>query len=155
MIAYSKDKTGSLLLATDGSEFSEEAVRKGINLAKASGSKVTALTVIEFNPDLEAFSPNFIEPIGMESEAVAHVNSIKERAEKEGVACETLVEQGQPFEVILNKAKEKGANLIVMGSHGRTGVAKLLMGSVTERVIGHSECDVLVVKAKKRISAHI
>jgi nucleotide-binding universal stress UspA family protein len=147
MVAYAKEKTGNLLLATDGSEFSEEAVRESISLAKTSGSKVTALTVVEFNPEFDALAPDFIEK--MESEAVAYINSIKERAEKEGVDCEALVERGIPYEVILNKAKEKHADMILMGSHGRTGIERLLMGSVTERVIGHAECDVLVAKSKK------
>jgi nucleotide-binding universal stress UspA family protein len=147
MVAYAKEKTGNLLLATDGSELSEEAVRESISLAKTSGSKVTALTVVEFNPEFDALAPDFIEK--MESEAVAYINSIKERAEKEGVDCEALVERGIPYEVILNKAKEKHADMILMGSHGRTGIERLLMGSVTERVIGHAECDVLVAKSKK------
>lgn len=147
MSAYAKEKTGNLLLATDGSDFSEEAVRESISLAKTSGSKLTALTVVEFNPEFEALAPGYIEK--MESEAIAYINSIKERAEKEGVDCECLVERGTPYEVILNKAKEKHADMILMGSHGRTGIERLLMGSVTERVIGHAECDVLVAKSKK------
>jgi nucleotide-binding universal stress UspA family protein len=104
------------------------------------------LTVVEFNPEFEALAPDYIEQ--MESEATAHVNSIRERAEKEGVTCEAIVERGKPFEVILNKAKGIHADMILMGSHGRTGIERLLMGSVTERVIGHAECDVLVAKSK-------
>lgn len=147
MVAYAKGKTGNFLLAADGSDFSEEAIRESISLAKASGSKVTALRVVEFNPEFEALAPSYVEK--MESEAIAYINSIKERAKKEGVDCEGLVERGIPYEVILNKAKEKHADMILMGSHGRTGIERLLMGSVTERVIGHAECDVLVAKSKK------
>ena len=53
---------------------------------------------------------------------------------------------GEPYNVIISTAKEKKVDLIVMGSHGRRGISRLLMGSVTERVIGHASCAVLVVK---------
>ncbi len=74
------------------------------------------------------------------------VKDTKELAEKEGVSTHGFVYSGKPFDAIVNMAKEKHADLIVVGSHGRTGLAKILMGSVTERVIGLSECAVLVVK---------
>ncbi len=63
-----------------------------------------------------------------------------------GALLETAVPLGRPYEAILKVAQAKKANLIVLGSHGRTGLKRLLMGSVTERVIGQAPCPVLVVK---------
>ena len=69
-------------------------------------------------------------------------------AAAEGLALETMVPRGKPYEAIVQAARLKQANLIVLGSHGRTGLRKLLMGSVAERVIGQAPCAVLVVKKK-------
>lgn len=144
MDACPKEKIGSLLLATDGSEFSEGAVREGIRLAKTCGSKVTALRVMEFNPELEALEPDFVEK--METEAGAYVKSVKERAEKEGVTCDTLIKRSEsPYARIVDEASGLKADMIVMGRRGRTGLKRLLMGSVTARVVGHSPVNVLVV----------
>ena len=68
--------------------------------------------------------------------------------EKEGIKTTGLIYSGRPYEAIIEAAKEKKADLIVVGSHGKAALARLLMGSVTERVIGTAECAVLVVKAK-------
>jgi nucleotide-binding universal stress UspA family protein len=66
-----------------------------------------------------------------------------------GVATEARVVQGDPREAIVDAARDTGADLVVVGSHGRTGVGKLLMGSVATHVVGHAPCSVLVVKLKK------
>jgi nucleotide-binding universal stress UspA family protein len=65
-----------------------------------------------------------------------------------GVPLETAVPYGRPFEAILQVAQAKKVNLIVLGSHGRTGLRRLLLGSTAERVIGQAPCPVLVVKKK-------
>jgi nucleotide-binding universal stress UspA family protein len=137
-------KIGGLLLATDGSEFSEGAVREGIRLAKTCGAKVTALRVIEFNPEFEAMAPDAVEK--METGARNYVDSVKAGADKEGVACEALVRRGvTPHEQIVEEAQKLKTDMIVMGRRGRTGLKRLLMGSVTARVVGHSPVNVLVV----------
>jgi nucleotide-binding universal stress UspA family protein len=76
-----------------------------------------------------------------------NVNKVSEAAEKEGIKTAPVVTTGKPYEAIIETSKQKKADFIVVGSHGRTGLARLLMGSVTERVIGHAEVAVLVVKA--------
>jgi nucleotide-binding universal stress UspA family protein len=133
-----------LLLATDGSDCSEGAVREGIRLAKDCGTKVYVLSVIEYNPELEALAPNLVEE--MENEASACVRSVKELADREGVACETLITRtGAPHASIVDEAANLKANMIVMGRRGRTGLKRLLMGSVTARVVGYSPVNVFVV----------
>ena len=72
---------------------------------------------------------------------------VKKQAEAEGVQAETFVGEAEAFEAITNLAKEQNADMIVIGSHGRTGLRRLLMGSVAEKVIGYAPCPVLVVKA--------
>jgi nucleotide-binding universal stress UspA family protein len=73
---------------------------------------------------------------------------VKEAAQKEGVAVKAFVLSGRPADAIIETAQEKNADLIVLGSHGRTGVERLLMGSVAERVIVLASCPVLVVKGR-------
>lgn len=134
----------NLLLVTDGSQFSEGAVREAIRLAKQSSCKMTALTVVEFNPEFASMAPDMEDK--MESEAKKMIDAIRDRAQKEGVVCDSLVLKGAPpHEPIVEEAERIKADIIVMGRRGRTGIKRLLMGSVTSRVIGHSPVKVLVV----------
>lgn len=123
----------NILIATDGSKYSEAASREAISIAKRTGSDLIVLSVASKNANLPA--------------AKKSVDKIKENAEREGIKVKTLTPRGTPYEVIVKTAKEKDADVIVVGSHGRTGIERLFMGSVTERVIGHAECPVLVVKS--------
>ncbi|RJQ14722.1 MAG: universal stress protein [Nitrospiraceae bacterium] len=141
-----------IVVATDGSKYSEAAVREAVGIAKRCGSTLIAVTVMPS----EAASPFDIVHTEMMKETIVEkelkmaeciIKELKEASEKEGVAATGLIYSGKPFEAIINTAKEKMADLIVVGSHGRTGIDRLLMGSVTERVIGLSDCSVLVVKA--------
>ena len=145
-----KEKIAKLLLSTDGSEFSEGAVRETINLAKACASKVLALTVVESNPEYEALAPQLIEKA--EKNARQHLESIKSRASKEGVDCELIIRQGEdPYKYIAEEAEKNKADMIIMGRRGRTGLKRLMMGSETARVIGHASCNVLVVPRAARL----
>ncbi len=133
-----------VLLCTDGSEFSEGAIREAISIAKRCNSKLYAISVVEVNPEFEAYAPGLAEKI--EKDTRTHLNDIKERAEKEGVTCETITHKGEePYRYIVKETSRIEADLIVMGRHGRTGINRLMMGSVTARVIGHTACNVLVV----------
>jgi nucleotide-binding universal stress UspA family protein len=122
-------------------------------MAKQCGSRLTVLSVVPS----ESISPMDIVASQMQRELIAeqelqaaerNVKKVKDAAEKEGVKADGLVLGGKPSEAIIETAKEKNADLIVLGSHGRTGVEKLLMGSVAERVIVLSSSAVLVVKGK-------
>ena len=133
-----------ILLATDGSESVEAAIQEAINIARVCSSRLFVLSVVEVNPEYEALAPNIVEKA--ETETKEHVDSVKQRAEKEGISCETIVHQGEePYRFIVDEAKKAKVDMIVMGSHGRTGLKRLMMGSVTARVIGHAPCKVLVV----------
>ena len=135
---------GKLLLATDGSKMSENAVREAINLAKTCGSKLYVISVIEVNPEFEALAPGLVEKV--EKETRKHVDSVKTKASKEGIDCETIVHEGEePYQNIVDEAAKKKIEMIIMGRHGRKGLERLMMGSVTAKVIGHSTCKVLVI----------
>ncbi|MBI4848068.1 MAG: universal stress protein [Nitrospirae bacterium] len=141
-----------IIVATDGSKYSEAAVREAIGIAKRCGSTLIAISVVPS----ETASPFDIVHTEMMKETIVEkelkmaectIKDLKASSEKEGVSATGFIYSGKPYEAIINTAKEKKADLIVVGSHGRTGIDRLLMGSVTERVIGLSECAVLVVRS--------
>ncbi|MFA4903760.1 MAG: universal stress protein [Desulfobaccales bacterium] len=123
-----------LLIASDGSPFSEAAWQETLALAQAMGSALIAVSVAPDERDIPA--------------ATQAVQNLEQAAQKQGLTLDTMILTGRPDEAIVNAAIFKEASLIVVGSHGRTGLKRLLMGSVAERVIGHAKCPVLVVKKK-------
>lgn len=140
-----------ILVATDGSRYSEAAVSEAICIAKRCGVSLIAVSVAPS----ESESPLAIVHTEMQKGLISdmelkaaeeNIKRVKEAAEKEGVAVKGLILTGRPYEAIIHTAKERNADLIVVGNYGRTGLGRLLMGSVTERVIGYAECAVLVVK---------
>lgn len=140
-----------LLVATDGSIFSENAIREAINLAKTCSSKLIAVSVVKTNPEFDDLVPLVIEKA--EKEVREHLESIKSRASKEGVDCEIVVHRGEePFQDIVNDASKNQVDMIIIGTHGRTGLKRLMMGSVTAKVIGHAPCKVLVIPKDARLT---
>jgi len=133
-----------ILVAVDGSEYSEAALREAINISKACNSKLYAVHVVYRNVEYMAFGPGLEQR--MEQEAAKLLEGVKAKAAKENVHCETIVRfDDQPYRAIVDEAKARKINLIVMGTHGRTGLEKMLLGSVAQKVIGHAPCSVLVV----------
>jgi nucleotide-binding universal stress UspA family protein len=133
-----------ILLSTDGSEYCEGAVREAIKLAKKCGSTLTAISVIETNPEFDALAPQIMEK--KEKAARANLEAVQARAKKEGIACDIVVHEGEDsYQYIVDEALKNKSSMIVMGRRGRTGLKRLMMGSVTSRVIGHAPCNVLVV----------
>jgi len=124
----------NVLIATDGSDHSIAAAAEAIVIAKRCGSRVVALS--------SAFSESELE------EAKANVQKVADMAQKEGIPVEAVTPFGRSHENIIETAGGRGVDLIVMGTYGKTGLKKLLMGSSTEKVIGHASCAVLVVRAQ-------
>ena len=133
-----------VLIATDGSKYSAAAEKRAIDFAGSYGGSLIAVSVVDVPSELYAESPKTVEELV--KKAKGYVEAIKKASESAGVRAETIVKEGEAYRVITDTAREVGANIIVMGSHGRTGLKRLLMGSVTEKVIGHAPCPVLVVK---------
>ncbi len=123
-----------LLVACDDSPFSAAAWQEALSITQRMGSHLLGIAVAATDGEIET--------------ATAVVRKLEAEAAMRGVALETAVPQGQPDQAIIHWAQAKKVNLIILGSHGRTGLRKLLMGSVAERVIGQATCPVLVVKTK-------
>jgi nucleotide-binding universal stress UspA family protein len=133
----------NILLATDGSPRCEAAVDKAIELAKEKSANLTAVSVVYTNDEYLALAPGVVEElIGKAKDKLA---TIAQKGRETGVEINTVVREGEAFEAITNLAQNNGIDMIVMGSHGKKGLQRLLMGSVTERTIGYATCPVLVV----------
>jgi nucleotide-binding universal stress UspA family protein len=141
-----------ILIATDGSELAEKAVKTGLSLAKALGAKATAVTVSEpwtaFVTGEAAIGFPFDEYEKSAAQGAAKIlASVANAAKQADMACATLhVTEQFPAEGILQTAKDKGCDLIVMASHGRRGLARLLLGSQALRVVTHSSVPVLICR---------
>lgn len=143
--------TERILLSTDGSNFSEGAIREAIRIAKRCSSKLSAISVIETNPEFEALAPQYLEK--QEKSARESLEAIRDRAKKEGIDCSYSVFDGEDaYKVVVSEAEKAKISLIVMGRRGRTGLSRLVMGSTTARVIGHAPCNVLVVPRAAEIA---
>jgi nucleotide-binding universal stress UspA family protein len=125
----------NILVATDGSEHSIAAASEAIGIAKRCSSNIITVSSVHAEEEL--------------GEAEANVKKVVEMAQKEGIPVEALTPLGRSHDVIVETAGGRGVDLIVMGTYGKTGLKKLLMGSSTEKVIGHASCAVLVVRAQQ------
>jgi nucleotide-binding universal stress UspA family protein len=134
-----------VLLPTDGSKYSDVSANKAIELVKSYDGEIKALSVVDVPEEFLVRAPGAVE--NLVKKAKKMVEDIKKKASSKGVRAEGFVREGEAFKVIIDIAKDQKTDSIIIGSHGRTGIKRLLMGSVTERVIGHAPCPVLVVKA--------
>jgi nucleotide-binding universal stress UspA family protein len=135
---------GKVLVATDGSRHSAIAVDHAINFAKSYGGELKILSVVDMPDELYGEAPELVEDLV--TKAKGYVDTAAGQAGTAGVRAETFVREAESYQAIIALATEEKVNTIVLGSHGRTGLRRLLMGSVTEKVIGHAPCPVLVVK---------
>ncbi|MEE9594913.1 MAG: universal stress protein [Candidatus Hydrothermarchaeales archaeon] len=137
-----------ILIPTDGSETSEKAAEHGVKLAKAVGAEVIYLYVI----DISSFTGIPTEAIWenmrglLEDEGKSVLAKVEDIAKVNDVKAESLVKEGIPSEDISKTAEEKQVDVIVMGTAGRSGLDKFLLGSVTEKVIRTAPCPVLVIR---------
>ena len=141
-----------VLIATDGSDLANRAVEQGLTLAKALGSKVTAITITE--PWTASVSGEWAVAFPVEEyEKAAAANAVKvleqvtEAAKRIGIACESHHIKDQfAAEGIVDEAKARSCDLIVMASHGRRGLAKVVLGSQATRVLTHSTVPLLICR---------
>jgi nucleotide-binding universal stress UspA family protein len=141
-----------ILIPTDGSELAGHGVAHGLALAKFAGAKVTVIVVEERSAawslaEHGAFREvtRFTEQI--KKHAASVLNRVANAAKQAGVPCDTIqVEDVQPHQAIIAAAEDKGCDLIVMASHGRSGLSAMVLGSVTNKVLTHTKVPVLVVQ---------
>jgi nucleotide-binding universal stress UspA family protein len=142
-----------ILVPTDGSDLSGKAIRGAIELAKLTGGRIVAVSVAEpypFQyapmdgvavPDLNLYEKQ------MQDYAQVHVEQVADAASKAGVPCETHVALSfNPYEKIVETARDHGCDVILMASHGRKGLNKLFLGSETQKVLAHSTIPVIVYR---------
>jgi nucleotide-binding universal stress UspA family protein len=144
-----------ILIPTDGSDLSAEAIHYGIALAKAVNARVTGVTV---SPPIHVFAvePDTVaETLESYRQRTATVSAqrldkVKEAAEAAGVNYEIVhVEHEDPYKAIIDVANAKACDLIVMASHGRRGISAIVLGSETLKVLTHSTIPVLVYRAAR------
>jgi nucleotide-binding universal stress UspA family protein len=141
-------KCERILVAMDRSKCSEKAFDQAISMAKICKSTLFVISVIDLYPEVKEIILALEGKDKVLKGTRKFLEGVKNRAKKENIPCDTIMHiGGQPHEFIVQEAKEKNIDLIVMGTHGRTGLNKLLIGSVAERVVGHAPCAVMVTPA--------
>ena len=135
-----------ILVPTDGSEFAEKAQRHALFLAKVSGAEIVAVSVTE---------NNFVNGLPLDDEVYQLNQILNERSEEnlkefdklneDNIKITHVIREGSPAKVILEVAKEEDVDLIVMGSSGKSGFDRFIMGSVADKVVNSAKCAVLVV----------
>ncbi|HLY03559.1 MAG TPA: universal stress protein [Candidatus Cybelea sp.] len=140
-----------ILVALDGSDCSHKALGMAVQLAKEQGARCTVCTVVDI---VSAATSMTFATGDVVNEWIATLNEDARQIESEamaryansGVTLETRVLEGYPSSALIDVAKNTGADLIVMGSHGRTGLKRLWLGSVAESVVREATIPVLIVR---------
>jgi nucleotide-binding universal stress UspA family protein len=142
-----------ILITTDGSEIAQKGVEQGLDAAKAFGAKVTIMAVVESTIPYIAgagdISPSVYQEYAERQRRAAEaiLTAAQAEARNRGVSAETIwVEQGPPAQAIVETAQARNCDLIAMSSHGRRGLRRMILGSVTSEVLVLSTVPVLVVK---------
>ena len=136
-----------ILIPTDGSELADRGVAHGLALAKSVGAKVSVIFVVEPFPEMTG---RFLETVARyvelrKEQARSELDRAANAAKEAGISCETIqAENAQPHQGIIAAAEDKDCDLIVMSSHGRSGLSALLIGSVTNKVVTYARTPVLV-----------
>jgi nucleotide-binding universal stress UspA family protein len=142
-----------ILIPTDGSELAENAVTSGLSLAKSVGAKVTVIIVedpfdwlsVSVTRALQRQALDALEQI--KKHAASVLSRAADAAKQAGVPCDTMqVENARPYQAIIAAASDRGCDLVVMASHGRGGLAAVVLGSVTNKVLTHTKIPVLVYR---------
>jgi len=134
----------NILIATDGSKYSEAATSRATDFAKSYGGELKIVSVVDVPPEYYAHIKGLEAAEELVRDARSFAEAVKKKAEAEAIPSEIFIKEGEAPKVISDLAGEQNIDVIVIGTHGRTGLKRLLMGSVTEGVIGHAPCPVLV-----------
>ncbi|MFQ5800517.1 MAG: universal stress protein [Candidatus Hydrothermarchaeales archaeon] len=137
-----------ILLPTDGSVNAEKAVAHGVELAGAIGAEVVALYVVDTSPFVslpETFIWENTRDL-LVGEGKKALGFVERAAKKREVKVKTVIKEGSPSKEIVDTADEEKADLIIMGTAGRSGLDKFFLGSISEKVLRAAHCPVMVVK---------
>ena len=142
-----------ILVPLDGSKLAEAILPHVTNLAKALGARVTLLQVLHYDPAVEQRQrstnlPAQDDPVRIATEtAEAYLVEIQSRLHADGITARTRVEYGDVVPTILSAARQEAVSLIALASHGRTGLAQVVFGSVATGLLHDSERPLLVIRA--------
>ncbi len=140
-----------ILIATDGSEYTKNSIDYGVELAKNTQAKLHAIYVIDTaafaSIPMDAAWESMYELLKQEGDEATKY--VADKAEDEGLTVERLTVEGHPAEEIIKFAEKNSIDLIVMGTLGKSGLDRFLLGSVAEKVVRTSKIPVLVVRGKK------
>jgi nucleotide-binding universal stress UspA family protein len=135
-----------VLVATDGSEQSMKAVRRGLELAEKQGAQVTLMTVAYYAKDDFDDMPPYVQD-KLEAEAAAALKKAQAVFDEKGVKANAVLEAGLvPANNIIRRAQDGAFDRIVLGSTGLTALERVLMGSTAAKVVAHAPCEVTVVR---------
>ncbi|HUK41209.1 MAG TPA: universal stress protein [Candidatus Acidoferrales bacterium] len=143
-----------ILHATDFSKASARALAEAVALAKQNRAELLVLHVIDpvmpyaVGDDMGGAEIYVKLEESTKQEATASMNALMEKLRKSKVNAKSLLLRGAAHELIVKTAKNRRANLIVIGTHGRTGFSKILMGSIANKVVSTAHCPVLTVRGK-------
>ncbi|MBU0516872.1 MAG: universal stress protein [Proteobacteria bacterium] len=133
-----------ILVAVDGSHNADQAVQQAISLGAICNSQIYALSVAELNAEFLADAPKLYERLEKEARGVAE--STRDKVAQAGLACEALSRvDASPGHAIIETAKEREIDLIVLGTRGRSLLKRLTLGGVAQHVVGQAPCPVMVV----------
>jgi nucleotide-binding universal stress UspA family protein len=145
----------TILLATDGSGDAELARSTAVDLANSTDSELHLVTVVPGYPSYDVRKPEVVEQLRKQAEAVLNEQAEKIEQDRGKVAQKHLrIAERYRAQQIVQVAEDIEASLIVMGSRGLGGIRRALIGSVSDSVIRHAHCPVLVVRPKKEQAAH-
>ncbi len=140
-----------ILIATDGSEYTKNSIEYGIELAKNTQAKLHVIYVIDTaafaSIPMDAAWESMYELLKQEGDEATKY--VADKAEAEGLTAERFTVEGHPAEEIIKYAEKNSINLIIMGTLGKSGLDRFLLGSVAEKVVRTSKIPVLVVRGKK------
>ncbi len=137
-----------ILMAGNGPEQDRLAIEEAVALAKRFGSSLNIVAVVDVNEEFEATAPGLTDKLG--AKAKKELDQLIQRAAKDNIQAVGSVAIGETHVRVNEKVKETGADLVIMGTRGRTGLRRFLMGSVSSHVIGHTDCDVLAVRGEPK-----
>ena len=139
----------TILVAIDGSGISEKAFENAVEQAIAWKAKLHAIYVVESGLFTDIPADNKLEIMYslLEQEGNAALDKIREIAQKKNIEVTTHFEQGHAGDTIISTSEKIGADLIIMGSHGKSNIDRILIGSVSSFVVEHSKVSVLVVRS--------
>ena len=144
-----------ILLATDGSEYSARAVEYGIEIARISGSKIFAIYVVDTGAfasiPMDMAWENMYEMLKAEGDKA--IGFIRQKGEEEDIEIEGYILDGHPAQEIVNFSQTVSADLIVMGTLGKSGLDRFLLGSVAERVLRNAKIPVMIIRTDKSKSS--